>query len=85
MHAVTDKRVKRLRLIVVQGKILLERRRENISDNALPMQQMALVHKNISSFPARESCCSGRDFKCPHPDLTLKKASSMFRDLHRDK
>jgi hypothetical protein len=45
---------KRLQGILVQGKTPIDRGGKNVSGNALPVPEVVLVHKHISSFLARE-------------------------------
>jgi hypothetical protein len=51
---------RRLQGILVQGKTLIDRRRKNRSGNVLPVPEVVLVHKHISSFPAREPLLRNR-------------------------
>jgi hypothetical protein len=82
LHAVTDKRVKRLRGLLVNGQIPVDKRGKAKSANAMSGDELAKVHEHINTFPVKESHYSGKTVNYLDCELNVKIMYSLFKDKH---
>lgn len=78
LHAVTDKRIKRLRNLLVQGKIPNDERGKTKSASTILGTEIAKVHDHLASFPIKETHYSGRDYYYLDSELNIKTMYSLF-------
>lgn len=71
IYGISDKRVRRLRDLLLLGKSPQDLRGKNTSGNAMPATEILNVKEHIQSFPVKDSHYSGRDYHYLDAKLNL--------------
>lgn len=60
LNAITDKRVKRIRKLLLEGKTPEDKRGKGTSANTLPPETREIIRNHIESFPVKQAHYSGK-------------------------
>lgn len=80
--SVTDKRVKRIRNLLLQAKSPRDLRGKNSSANAFPEQVRMCVYEHINSFPVKQSHYSDREFNYLDSNLNLTMMYHLYKEKY---
>lgn len=84
LFGITKERVKRLRNLLVLGKLPEDKRGKSQAVNAMPTDQISEVISHISSFKAKESHYSSGIIKYLPADLSVKKMFRLYKEKHNE-
>lgn len=82
LHGISEKRVKRLRDLLMQGKSPKDQRGRHPSQKAVTVPEQTKIQNHISSYPVKESHYSGRTYQYLDARLTIKAMYDMFKEKH---
>lgn len=82
LHGITNKRLKRLKNLLVNNIIPQDMRGKTLKSNAIPEIDNILIREHIGSFPVKESHYSGKAYHYLNSKLNVKKMYEMFKEKH---
>lgn len=82
LHGTTDKRIRRIRSLLVAGKSPHDRRGSNIKGNTMPADEIVKLREHIDSFPVKQSHYSGKEFKYLDAKLNVKIMYTLYKEMY---
>lgn len=80
LYDVSDKRIRRIRKLLLAGKTPVDLRGKNTSGNKIQASETDKVHKHISSFPTKEG--HYKDVLYLSENLSIRKMHELFCEMH---
>lgn len=84
LHAVTVKRVKRLKRLLESNTTPRDNRGKNVKSNCLPECEIKRIREHIESFPVKETHYSNRDYYYLNSTLNVKIMYELFMEKYPD-
>lgn len=84
LHAVTVKRVKRLKKLLETNTTPRDKRGKSVKSNCLPESEIKRIREHIESFPVKETHYSNRDYYYLDSRLNVKIMYELFMEKHPD-
>lgn len=82
IHAITSDRVRRLCLLLRDGKIPQDLRGQNRPGNAIPGATIEAIKEHIASFPVKQAHYSSREYRYISEQLNVKIMHNLFKNKH---
>lgn len=82
IHGITHDRVRRLCLLLRDGKIPQDMRGQNRPGNAIPGATVEAIKEHISSFPVKQAHYSSREYRYLSEQLNVKIMHNLFKKKH---
>lgn len=82
IHGISPDRVRRLCLLLRDGKIPQDMRGQNKPGNAISGETVEVIKEHIDSFPVKQAHYSSREYRYLSEQLNVKIMHKLFKDKH---
>lgn len=82
LYSVSDKRIRRIRQLLLQGKFPYDKRGKSLSGNTIIGDELVKIHEHIVSFPTKESHYASKVIKYLPSELTVVKMYNLYKEKY---